>query len=319
MATIIAKFFRGKHNSQQHQPPHQQQRRNSTPSHLAQLTSNSSPCCRCSANDPSEPCIIHYNSFKTATTTCSLPFYDNQPDLFSIEVQQQIEENNNKLNICDQVEMNKRSCPTNNFNITLSSAKDIDNIQKKRRTEIDYNNVAIVTSLPSSIWLNELPLQTLEKMHAFQVMCDKHIEFLISSRVVDKYLLSMVLIYFERSRMKLVGYSKDRYFFYALYLAMEMEEDTLDGLTEIIHYILGPAPCTLFYGEARKEEQTRAQALWDQRLTQFYQGKDALWARMSYNAYVPYEDTCAVSARFPMHQVLSRTRTPKDLSEFSCY
>lgn len=170
----------------------------------------------------------------------------------------------------------------------------------------------------TTIIVKELSPVYLEKLAAFQRMCDRHIGFLTSSIVVDKYLLSMVLIYFERARMKLIGYTKDRYFFYALFLAMEMEEDTLDGLTEIIHYILGQAPCTLNYGDNRAE-QIRDQRLWDQRLAQFYQGKDAFWTRLGYQAYVRFEDIVATSERFPIHKALSRTRTPKELASFSTY
>jgi len=174
-------------------------------------------------------------------------------------------------------------------------------------------------SLPTTtIIVKELSPVYLEKLAAFQRMCDRHIGFLTSSIVVDKYLLSMVLIYFERARMKLVGYTKDRYFFYALFLAMEMEEDTLDGLTEVIHYILGQAPCTLNYGDNRAE-QIRDQRLWDQRLAQFYQGKDAFWTRLGYQAYVRFEDIVATSERFPIHKALSRTRTHKELASFSTY
>eukprot|EP01087_Luapelamoeba_hula_P019647 TRINITY_DN653_c0_g1_i1.p2 TRINITY_DN653_c0_g1~~TRINITY_DN653_c0_g1_i1.p2 ORF type:complete len:237 (+),score=44.04 TRINITY_DN653_c0_g1_i1:179-889(+) len=207
---------------------------------------------------------------------------------------------------------------------------------KKRRTSVDvdpslmlaqtkmmeptanyYKPQAVQVQLPVVV-AKELSPAYLEKLAAFQKMCDRHIGFLTSSIVVDKYLLSMVLIYFERARMKLIGYTKDRYFFYALFLAMEMEEDTLDGLTEIIHYILGQAPCTLNYGDNRAE-QIRDQRLWDQRLAQFYQGKDAFWSRLGYQAYIRFDDIVATSERFPPHKVLSRTRTHKELATFSTY
>ena len=44
--------------------------------------------------------------------------------------------------------------------------------------------------------------------------------FLLQSTIVDQYLLAMVLIYLERARLTSIGYTKDRYFFYALFLAM---------------------------------------------------------------------------------------------------
>jgi len=205
---------------------------------------------------------------------------------------------------------------------------------KKRRTSVDID--ATVDTVGLNVSGDQANLKTFigavktfevhrepmpnfrEKLDAFQKMCDRHNGFLTSSIAVDKCLLSMVLIYFERARMKLIGYTKDRYFFYALFLAIEMEEDSLDGLTEIIHYILGQAPCTLNYGD--RDDQIRDQRLWDQRLRPFYQGKDAFWTRLGHRAYVRFDDISAMSDRFPLaHGALSRSRAQRDLVNFCTF
>lgn len=45
-------------------------------------------------------------------------------------------------------------------------------------------------------------------------------DFITSSAVVDDYLLSMTSIHLKRAGLNALGYTKDRYFFYALYLAI---------------------------------------------------------------------------------------------------
>jgi hypothetical protein len=147
------------------------------------------------------------------------------------------------------------------------------------------------------------------KLMAFLHMCDKHEEFLMRSATVDKYLLSMVLIYFERAHLTAVGYTKDRYFFYALFLAMEMEEDAVDGLSEVIYYVVGQVPPRSTIPGQLSEAEHR----WNSRLIQFYKGKDRFWARLNYRVYVSTEDCAYVAQRFPQHRVLHRTRTDEDL------
>ncbi len=45
-------------------------------------------------------------------------------------------------------------------------------------------------------------------------------EFLITSEVIDQYLLAMAFIYMRRAELRVEGVHKDRYFFYALHLAV---------------------------------------------------------------------------------------------------
>jgi hypothetical protein len=116
-------------------------------------------------------------------------------------------------------------------------------------------------------------------------------DFVYSSEVVDEYLLAMASLYLKRAGLNSMGYAKDRYFFYALYLAIgtaspplqrysvvltwyrtETEEDLPRGAEEIILYLIGPAPependCFVL-------APTEQQREWSRRLSRFLAGKD---------------------------------------------
>jgi hypothetical protein len=116
--------------------------------------------------------------------------------------------------------------------------------------------------------------------------------FITTSSAIDGYLLALASLYLKRAGLSAQGYKKDRYFFYALYLAIgtlslfalmregvstrhralyrvraETEEDLPRGAEEILLYLLGPAPSGLL---GRRTLQIE----WDRRLSNFLTGKD---------------------------------------------
>jgi hypothetical protein len=111
---------------------------------------------------------------------------------------------------------------------------------------------------------------------------------------VDGYLLAMASLYLKRAGLNTCGYTKDRYLFYALYLAIgtfcwhysvfalhglaplflaETEEDLPRGAEEILLYLLGPLPSSA-KGEGPSLLRSTQQLEWDTRLSRFLAGKD---------------------------------------------
>jgi hypothetical protein len=122
--------------------------------------------------------------------------------------------------------------------------------------------------------------------------CHINSGFITTSSAIDGYLLALASLYLKRAGLSAQGYKKDRYFFYALYLAIgtlslfalmregvstrhralyrvraETEEDLPRGAEEILLYLLGPAPSGLL---GRRTLQIE----WDRRLSNFLTGKD---------------------------------------------
>ncbi|XP_075424035.1 speedy protein 1-B-like [Ascaphus truei] len=105
-------------------------------------------------------------------------------------------------------------------------------------------------------------------------------------KISDKYLLAMVLAYFQRAGLRIEEYTR-RNFFVALFLANDMEED--EHFKEQIYlWALG---------------RTWYRQCWD-----FKRTRDMLWARMGYKALVTQSTCEQIMADNPSHWAWRRER-----------
>eukprot|EP01088_Endostelium_zonatum_P020883 TRINITY_DN7910_c0_g1_i1.p1 TRINITY_DN7910_c0_g1~~TRINITY_DN7910_c0_g1_i1.p1 ORF type:complete len:218 (-),score=30.65 TRINITY_DN7910_c0_g1_i1:45-698(-) len=145
----------------------------------------------------------------------------------------------------------------------------------------------------------------------FMKMCHRHKELLIKSCIIDQFILSTVLLYFQRAELKLVEWQDERNFFYALTLALETEEDVVDSIVEVVEYVVGRAP------KSDGTSDERYKASWTSKFKRYNQGKDVLWKRMDYRTVVSYQECLVELSYFPtepdFNGKLLRSRTDKDL------
>ncbi|KAM9078729.1 LOW QUALITY PROTEIN: speedy protein C [Megaptera novaeangliae] len=108
-------------------------------------------------------------------------------------------------------------------------------------------------------------------------------------QISDKYLLAMVLVYFQRANLQLSEYTHSNLFL-ALYLANDMEEDLEDPKSVIFLWALGQD--------------------WHHRVSDFLRQRDKLWARMGFRAVVRRQSCEEVMAKEPTHWAWTRERHP---------
>jgi len=105
-------------------------------------------------------------------------------------------------------------------------------LQTQQDQNIDINKNAIIYQIIMTEMYSRM------KREAFTTLCNIHRNFLQTSKVFDGYLLSVAFGLFEKLQLMITQYDED-HFFSALYIAVAMEEDSEEGIHEILVHKVG--------------------------------------------------------------------------------
>jgi hypothetical protein len=157
-----------------------------------------------------------------------------------------------------------------------------------------------------------------QRRRKFIALCNKNINFFETTVVFDGYLISHAFNLLCRANISSSELNMDL-IFSALWLSCATEEDSPEGIDEIMSFHIG----NYIDNFDREYVAVRCRNLFEDELeyqryvAEFHKIKDDLWRRMGHNTLVREEDCTKVMSELKENEIFQRIRTHKDLELFA--
>lgn len=149
-------------------------------------------------------------------------------------------------------------------------------------------------------------------------LCKSNRKFLHSSLVMDGHVLAMCFVYFQRLRFTVDHYNNMN-LYCALYLATACEEDSEEGIHELLCHVVGVSTDfpELDYTHVKRKCVYEDHEEWRKELHKFYGRVSTFWRALDYNAHVDAAETMTVQNALAGESSVFKPRSQSTLDKFT--
>lgn len=161
-------------------------------------------------------------------------------------------------------------------------------------------------------------LEAKTKKRAFVYLCKSNRKFLRSSVVFDGHLLAMAFVYFQRLHLTVDKYDNMN-LYCALYLASASEEDSEEGVHELLCHVVGVSEDfpELDYTHVKRKCLYNDHDEWQKDLHRFYSLVSKFWRALDFNAHVDACETMTVQNALDGESSVFKPRSQSTLAKFT--
>lgn len=202
---------------------------------------------------------------------------------------------------------------TPNYTPSSSHTADINN---NSNTSANINNCT--DNAPSEDFLESTrKLEAKYRKRAFISLCKRNRRLLQFSKVFDGHTLALAFIYLQRLAIKPYDYNDD-HLYCALYLATATEEDSEEGVHELLVHRVGVSVefPELDYTNVKRRCWTTHEE-WRKELHKFHSKVTQMWKDLDFRTFIHAEEVAATQASLARRSSLFSPRQPRDLAQFA--
>jgi hypothetical protein len=182
--------------------------------------------------------------------------------------------------------------------------------------DINNNSSTQTVSLPS-IQIRSM-YEAKNQKRAFVSLCKRNRKLLQSSKVFDGHALAMAFIYLQRLNIKPYDYNDDL-LYCALYMAVATEEDSEEGVHELLVHRVGVSVDfpELDYTDVKRRCLYDNHEDWRKELHKFYAKVNQFWKALDYRTFIPAQQVATTQASLAAESSLFAPRQQSDIDRLA--
>lgn len=197
-----------------------------------------------------------------------------------------------------------------------NSKSELKSQQQQKDKENEDSFFRHVVSVTSSQILHMFEIKSKKK--AFTQLVRQNRRFLQASIVHDGFLLSFVYVYFQKLGLTIDQYTNSN-LYCGLYLAVAMEEDSEEGIHEVLVQVVGVSKhfMELDYTNVPRRTLYEDHQEWRKELHAFYAKVNKFWAALNFNSHVSFADAMNTHQMLATESSLFKPRKPEMIAKLA--